>query len=507
MPLDASQNRLYKSLLDYCARLRVTEGRRAGEYLQLLPWQRRFLRGMIGSAESALSVPRANGKTTLAAAVAAASIDGPLRMPRGLTVVVAASMRQGSILYDHASAFLGDKLRDKSTWRVWAGGAARLMIEHRPTGARLVVIASGPGRALGLAPSLVLADEPSAWDTSQSERMIGALRTGLGKQESGRLVALGTRGVDSESWFSRMLDGGADYSQLHAARPTDNPLLVSTWRRANPSLEHLPDLREALEHEARLARRDPAVLASFRSYRLNSGTPDTVEQVVLQVEVWRSIEVEHLDKSGPVVYGIDLGTTAAMSAASAYWPATGALDVLAVVPEIPTLDEKGLLDGVGPMYVQMEQRGELFRRGRRVSSIDGLLTLALERWGPPDVVVCDRWRAAELADSLERNRVPPASLVERGAGFRDGAEDVRDFVAACLSDAVRPTRSLLLRSALASARTVSDAAGNRKLAKNSQGGRRSKSRDDALAAAILAVGVGSRDTRPLAAAGPRYAVI
>ena len=55
-----------------------------------------------------------------------------------------------------------------------------------------------------------------------------------------------------------------------------------------------------------------------------------------------------------------------------------------------------------------------------------------------------------------------------------------------------PAPSLLLRSPLAEARTVSDPAGNAKLSKGSQGGRRVRARDDAAAAAILAAAAGVR---------------
>ena len=57
---------------------------------------------------------------------------------------------------------------------------------------------------------------------------------------------------------------------------------------------------------------------------------------------------------------------------------------------------------------------------------------------------------------------------------------------------VRAPKSLLLRSALAEARVVSDTAGNEKLAKGSQSGRRALGRDDAAAALILAVSEGAR---------------
>ena len=88
-------------------------------------------------------------------------------------------------------------------------------------------------------------------------------------------------------------------------------------------------------------------------------------------------------------------------------------------------------------------------------------------------------------------------------GFKDGAEDVRAFREACLEGRVTPVKSLLLRAAVREARTVSDPAGNEKLAKGGQGGRRIKARDDAIAAAILAVSAGYRHERAKAAA-PRF---
>ena len=80
----------------------------------------------------------------------------------------------------------------------------------------------------------------------------------------------------------------------------------------------------------------------------------------------------------------------------------------------------------------------------------------------------------------------------RGMGFLDGGQDVREFRRACLEGRAVPEPSLLMRSAMAEARVATDAAGNQKLAKGSEGGRRLRARDDAAAAAVLAVAAGSR---------------
>ena len=77
-------------------------------------------------------------------------------------------------------------------------------------------------------------------------------------------------------------------------------------------------------------------------------------------------------------------------------------------------------------------------------------------------------------------------------GYQDGAEDVRAFQRAVLGGKVFPPRSLLLRNAMSEARSVRDPSGNEKLAKRGEGGRRALARDDAAAAAILAVAEGTR---------------
>ena len=90
-------------------------------------------------------------------------------------------------------------------------------------------------------------------------------------------------------------------------------------------------------------------------------------------------------------------------------------------------------------------------------------------------------------------------------GYKDGAEDLRAFRRACESRKVTPVPSLLLRSALAEARAVSDPAGNSKLSKGAEGGRRLRAKDDALAAAILGVAAGSRHGGSPKRRGWRYA--
>ena len=479
-------------LFEYLSGLTVSQGRRAGELFRVLPWQRRFIRGAFapGVQSAGLSVGRGNGKTALLSGIAAATLDGPLMVPRGETVIVASSFEQARIAFEHVLAFMGDKLADNRRWKIW-DTAQQARIEDRQTGARVRCVGSDPRRAHGLAPVLVLADEPAQWVETTGERMVAALRTAAGKQPHSRFVALGTRPADVEHWFAKMLAGGADYAQCHAAGPDDPRFQRRTWAKANPSLAHMPDLEAAIRTEARQARQDPALLASFDSLRLNAGTEDSAVSTLLDAGLWRSIEGT-AERGGAPTWGVDLGGSAAQSAISAYWPQTGALASLAAFPAAPSLRERGMRDGVSGLYVECARRGELLTLGRHTVDVTALLQAALEAFGRPSRIVADRWREGDLREALDAAGVPRAILEFRGMGFRDGAEDVRGFRKACADRRVVPAPSLLLRSAMAEARTVSDAAGNSKLSKGSQGGRRARARDDAAAAAILAVAAGDR---------------
>ena len=176
-----------KALVSYLEALTVTQGRHAGRPFKVLPWQARFVRGAFkpGTQSAALSVGRGNGKTALLSGIAAATLDGPLMVPRGESVIVASSFEQARIAFEHVLAFMGDKLQDSRVWKIW-DTAQQARIENRETGARVRCIGSDPRRAHGLAPVLVLADEPAQWPETTGERMVAALRTAAGKQPHSR---------------------------------------------------------------------------------------------------------------------------------------------------------------------------------------------------------------------------------------------------------------------------------------------------------------------------------
>lgn len=479
---------LAASVERYLGGLEVTQGAGAGEQLQVFPWERRFLRGALkgGRRTAALSIARGNGKTTLTAGIATAAVDGPLAVRRGEVVIVASSYSQARIGFEHVIGFMGSALKDRSTWRVLDNTNAAV-IEHRKTGARVRALASDPRRLHGLAPSLVLADEPAQWAESTRDRVFAALRTALGKIPSSRFWALGTRPAEAEHFFTKLLDGGADYSQEHRA-PEGMPVTQrQTWLRANPSLPYMPDLEAAIRAEAIEAVADPSLMPAFEALRLNRGVSDVGESLLADAGVWRDAEGE-AEADGPFVLGLDMGATVSWTAGAPYWPSTGRLEAIAVTGSEPDLGERARRDGMEPeVYRALHRRGELLVTPGRVPDPRVLFDAVLEQWGLPSLVVCDRWRLGEVTDALTAAGlgIPVAT---RGQGFKDGGEDVRLFRRALLAGRVTPVPAGLLPLSIAEARTQRDPAGNEKLVKR----RSSSSRDDAAAAAVLAVAAAER---------------
>ena len=164
------------------------------------------------------------------------------------------------------------------------------------------------------------------------------------------------------------------------------------------------------------------------------------------------------------------------------------MESVGAFPSEPGLEDRGHRDGVSGRYVEMHERGELVTLGGSIVPADRFLALIARRVDgyPIACMTSDRYRQSEFEEAMRKAsiRVP---VVWRGMGWRDGAEDVERFRQAVFDEQVKSLPSMLMRSALSDAVTVSDVSGNAKLAKA-----RSLGRIDAAAAAVLAVAEGRR---------------
>ena len=96
MSPSSPQDRWAQRVIRWPQKLTVTEGSLAGQPLKLVPFQRRFIYGVMRNHEAALTIARANGKTTLAAAFGVAALAGRLVASRGQIVLVGGVARPGA---------------------------------------------------------------------------------------------------------------------------------------------------------------------------------------------------------------------------------------------------------------------------------------------------------------------------------------------------------------------------------------------------------------------------
>ena len=456
------------------------------------PWGQRIEARLLdpnGPSVLGYSTARSNGKTIEAAKIALYYSAGP-GATRGFDVLICGpTLSQSGIAWrDAVDAY-------RTIQPGWKGAGVKiadypsLKTAVFPWGVSLTAVAGNPQSLTGRRFKAAIIDEPASFPSTRGQRIFNALKTGQGKTPGSKVVACGTRPADGVGhWFEDLLS----VSGFTWAAPRDaDPLDRKTWALANPSLG-LPGfsaLRTAIEEEARQAAKSATAMAAFRSLRLNQGVAELLEDVLCRAEEWEAhAEITKLpDRRGPLFLGADLGGGRSMSAVAAYWPQSGRLETVAYFGDIPLLGRREERDGNKGLYQAMHQRGELVLLKGRTTPPAQVFRDAIDRFGWPEVLCCDRYRSSEVQDA---GLALGLALCFRGLGFRDSAEDVREFTAALLENRIRTLPTLLLRHALASTLLTRDPAGNPKIVK--RGGSRE---NDAAVATVLAVGEGSRRQR------------
>ena len=488
-------------LIKWLQRLKISEGPKTGKRIELMPYQLRFLDGLASNSECGLSMGRANGKTTLSAAIAAAGFLGPLSQPRGQVIFVASSLNQARIGFTHTLAFLKPFL-DKADPKRWSlnNHIYACKLEDREKGTVLRAIGSDPKHAHGLAPSIAILDEPAQWKLNYSEELYAAMTSSLGKQRDSKLIAVGTRSDDPEHWFSELFESSGNagvYGQLHTPSQGIDEFSLEAIRAANPAYGYFPMLREKIKEDREKAmRKGGRALRIWRALRLNMGTAiEENRESLVAVENWEGCKVNILPaKEGPVALAFDLGGSSSMTTFASYWPECGRLEVFGAFPSDPDLAERGVDDQVGNRYLDMLGRNEIVIYPGKVTPVERFLTAMKNRIEGEQVLGCvaDRYRQAEAEQAMALTDIRWNMEWRASGTIKSGSEDIRAFQTEVLEARINVLPSLMIESALAETIIERDEMGNPKLNKS-----RSRGRIDAAQAMILAVGLGRRWRNPV----------
>ena len=454
--------------------------------LELLPFQRRFLKGALapGVNIAALSMPRGNGKTTLAAWLAAMVMDpdGGMFTPGTESVLVAGSIEQARITFRVMRGFLGENGGHKYT-----DSGQRISVNHTATNTRLRIIGSNGGAAMGLLNCpWAICDEPGVWFTNSL--VWPALTTARGKPGSPlRILVVGTLSPNAERaghWYFDLIDAGSTGSTYVMAL-RGNPAKwtnASEIRRVNPVMWRFPESRKELLDERDAARADSSKRADFVSYHLNSPTGSDQQMLLTEADLELTLGRAVPERVGQPVIGVDMGENRAWCAATAMWK-NGRVEAVAVCPGIPDIQAMEKQDYVPKgTYTRLVDSGKLvIADGYRVPPASMIADLIRSEWGRPVKTLCDRARFYQLEDCSRGLKLEP-----RVTRYFEASADIRALRKFAKNGplSIDRTSRLLLTASIHAARVENDTSGNTRMLKRPN----NVGRDDVAAAAVLAAG-------------------
>ena len=462
----------------------------------LLPFQAAFLSVLTREDNppqvACLCTPRAQGKSWLMGELIARSLDpaDSFHEANVQNILVASSRSQAQITLEFArqASVAVEGIR----WR--ADGAT-----HVESRASVKILSSDARRSLGLGAHArwLFCDEPSAWSPQAGRRLFDSMRTALGKRHC-QIVLAGTIAPSPSSgpgsWWPELVAAGSTPG-VHVAllqAPSDS---WSDWEsvlRCNPAVAVNPHLERVLKREFDEALKSERAAVPFRQYRLNlPGGESTGEQPVLTPEeLSRFYSRQVPERSGQPVIGVDLGGGRSFSAAAAVWP-NGRVEVWCLAAGDVSLEEAARLDQLPEdAYTSLAQSGGLVVDfARAVPSPEHLLA-RIWAWSP-QCIVADGYRATELRNAIA-GRCP---LIERGRGNSETASNVQAMRSISLDGVAGVTessRALLAFGFEQSAMTIG-ADGVTRVVKT----RGKRSREDSVAALLLACGHAARRPAPV----------
>ena len=272
-----------------------TQGPAAGKPFQLRPWQKRILRklftlrkdGLRQYRQALLMVPRKNGKTELAAALAVYFLlfDGEL----GAEVYSAAAEKeQAARVFAVAAAMIRHEPALASQCEI---SESRKRIVHRGSGSFYQAISAEAYSKHGQNPSFVVYDELHA---APSRELWDVLASSQSTRAQPLMLAISTAGYDRHSILYELYTHAKAVAEHPDLDPTFLPMLYEApeeadwksekvWKACNPALGDFRSLEEMRVSCAR-AVAIPAQENSFRRLYLNQWTEQSSRW--LSLETW-----------------------------------------------------------------------------------------------------------------------------------------------------------------------------------------------------------------------------
>ena len=300
---EAAGERVIAFVEGYC---KHHKGEWARKPLVLEDWQKVVLRMLFGwkradgtrrYRKAWIEIPRKNGKTELAAALALYLLIADNEA--GAEVYCTGTTRdQAKIAWSAAVAMVKqnpDLLRFLKTWRS--------TVTCERLGSKLEPLSSDHGTLDGLSPHGDIRDEVHAW---KDEGLAAVLDTATGARRQPMTIEITTAGTyDRESvgwrhhdYAVRVLEGTFDddrqFAFIAAIDEGDDPWDPTTWSKANPNLG-VSLKADYIAEQAELAKRQPSFTNEFLRLHLNRWTQQVTRW--LSMDRWAACPSEPINET------------------------------------------------------------------------------------------------------------------------------------------------------------------------------------------------------------------
>jgi len=477
--------------------LKHTKGRWHGQPFELLPWQDKIIRDIFGTVKengyrqynyAYVEIPKKNGKSELAAAVALYMLAGDGEW--GAEVYgCAADRQQASIVFDVAVDMVDQcpalKKRIKPIMSV-----KRLV--YQPTNSYYQVLSAEAYTKHGLNVSAVIFDELHA---QPNRDLFDVMTRGSGDARMQPLYfEITTAGTDRNSICFEQHQKAEDilegrkidptfYPVIFGAKDTDDWKSEDVWYKSNPSLGYTIDI-EKVRDACRTAMENPAEENIFRQLRLDQWVKQSTRWMPMDKWDECAFPVDKDALLGRECYGgLDLSYSSDISSLVLVFPPRTDDEKYMVLPFcwIPEDNMHLRVRRDHVPYDQWNARGFLETTEGNVIHY-GFIEKFIEELGEKYHIMeiaFDRWGATQMVQDLEGMGF---TVVPFGQGYKDMSPPTKELMKLVLEHRIAHGGNPVLRWMMDNVYVRQDPAGNIKMDKE-----KSTEKIDSAVATVMAL--------------------
>jgi phage terminase large subunit-like protein len=429
--------------VDFIQCLSHTKGIWSGKPFLLMDWQEQIIRDLFGIMKpngyrqfntAYIEIPKKNGKSELAAAVALLLTCGDFEQ-RAEVYGCAADRQQASIVFEVAADMV--RMCPALNRRVKILTATKRIV-FSPTNSFYQVLSAEAYSKHGFNIHGVVFDE---LHTQPNRKLFDVMTKGSGDARTQPLFFLiTTAGTDTHSICYEQHQKAMDILEGRKKDATFYPVIFGagededwtssqTWKKANPSLGETIAL-DKVKAACESARENPGEENIFRQLRLNQWVKQAVRWMPMEKWDQCSFQVKPEDLEGRVCYGgLDLSSSTDITAFVLVFPPTGEDETFRVLPYfwIPeeTIGLRVRRDHVP--YDIWEREGHIQTTEGNVVHY-GYIEKFIEDLGTRyniREIAFDRWGAVQMVQNLEGMGF---TVVPFGQGFKDMSPPTKELM-------------------------------------------------------------------------------